>query len=117
MNIETLDKVQTGDKVVLCARGKKEVVKVTRTTATQIVCGFKKFWRKNGNRVAHDVWDFDQIIPWTPEIQQEIDTKERQRKLCNAVNTQLMVLQGRLSKLPNTVLEELLSTLKEYNNK
>lgn len=117
MNIETFNKVQSGDKVVLCTRGKQDVVEVTRTTTTQIVCGFKKFWRKNGNRVAHDVWDFDRIIPWTPEIQQEIDTKERKRKLCNAVNTQLMVLQGHLSKLPNIVLEELLSTLKEYNNK
>lgn len=117
MKAKTLDDIQSGDKVVFCTRGKQDVVEVTRTTATQIVCGSKKFWRKNGNKVAHDIWDCERIIPWTPEIQQEIDTKERKRKLCNAVNTQLMVLQGHLSKLPNIVLEELLSTLKEYNNK
>lgn len=115
--IKTLNEVQTGDKVVLCTRGEREVVEVTRTTAMQIVCGFNKFWRKNGKKVTHDIWDFCRITPWTPEVQQEIDEQKLKKGLYSNVKSEIKLLERNLGKFSKETLQQLLSTLLEYNNK
>ncbi len=114
---KTLNEVQAGDKVVLCTRGEREVVEVTRTTKTQIICGYLKFSRKNGYRISSNKWDLGSIQPLTPEIQQQIDKKKKKDELYNNVRIEIKRLERTLGKLSEASLQQLLSTLREYNDK
>ena len=78
---ESLDSIVAGDKVVLSTMNKMTVLIVSRTTKTKIICGNKRFARKDGLPTPRYSWCCEHIVPWTPELQKEIDEAYKRSQL------------------------------------
>lgn len=55
--ITSLQDIQAGDEVYSTSRYQNRILKVDRTTRTQIICGSEKFNRENGHAIPIRTWN------------------------------------------------------------
>lgn len=110
---ESLDSIVTGDKVVLSTMNKMTVLTVSRTTKTKIICGSKRFARKDGLPTSRYSWCCEHIVPWTPELQKEIDEACKRSQL----RKEFVECLDYFDELPINVVEQIISIFKEHKKK
>jgi hypothetical protein len=69
---EFLEKLKSGDKVVVSSRDKSYKQTVDRVTKTQIIVGGERFNKSNGHRRGDDTWTFVVLEEWTAEKEKAI---------------------------------------------
>lgn len=67
--MSSLNDVKPGDILVECTRNHISVVTVSKVTPTQIVCGNKRYRKKDGYLVGRDAWNYGKVdIPKEGQI-------------------------------------------------
>ena len=110
---ESLDSIVAGDKVVLSTMNKMTVLTVSRTTKTKIICGSKRFARKDGLPTPRYSWCCEHIVPWTPELQKEIDEVCKRSQL----RKEFVECLDYFDEFPINVVEQIISIFKEHKKK
>lgn len=77
-----LKDVKAGDGVCETWRTTQDIRVVDRVTATQIVCGGRRFRRNGGYRIGAGRWDSSRLQQLTPELRDTI----RHKKLASDVH-------------------------------
>lgn len=103
-----LTNTKVGDKLIIShGFNSAEIITVTRTTKTQVICGMRRFTR-SGNLVGAGKWDCAHAHPTTPEEIAEIREESRRH---NCMTTILRTTRSELDKLPTERLEKIMELL------
>jgi fibrillarin-like rRNA methylase len=95
--MEDLTKLKTGDIVLFQNGNRYDLIQVTRTTSTQIICNnYMRFRKKDGHMVGSSCLNANKIKIASPEIIKEFEQNKRQKKFINEL-TQFAQLLHTLS--------------------
>lgn len=76
---------KVGDILLVTSTARRTLMEVTRVTKTQIICGCRKFWRRNGVPVGAGTWSSGRAKVATQEdmdsVQEEGSRKRLAREL------------------------------------
>lgn len=82
-----LETIKAGDEVIVVNNYHQSVVRVDRTTPTQLVIGSIKYNRRTGRRVGADIWNTDSLSEATPEVVTKVREQMKRRKIINRLET------------------------------
>ena len=106
--MKTLNDIQVGDEMLAVSRYTTQIVRVTRTTPTLIICDKAKYRKSDGRRIPHDSWCSEDIQILTPELKSKF---LQQVRLANNIK---LIQNTNWSKIPCEVVNQIVDLIKQY---